>query len=110
MSPHPTLHSGEPGDEAQQPMSIYKAIADRLRRDIRDGILPDGSALPSTRELARQWATSTFTVTRALDEIRAEGLIRTKPRSMHIVTAPPTTRTCTCGCTCCGQPTTKRQP
>jgi GntR family transcriptional regulator len=77
---------------------MYQQVANSLRQDIRSGKLRDGQALPSARELARRWATSTYTISRALSLIRAEGLITTKPRSMSIVNASTRTTGCTCEC------------
>jgi DNA-binding GntR family transcriptional regulator len=48
-------------------------IARQIRSEIEAGVLRDGQALPSTRQLARDWGVSANT---ALSLLAAEGLVR----------------------------------
>ncbi|MEA2490721.1 MAG: hypothetical protein QOH21_2513 [Acidobacteriota bacterium] len=56
-------------------LPIYRRIADALERDIRSGLLVDGSQLPTHRELARLLAITPVTVTRAYAEAAQRGLV-----------------------------------
>lgn len=58
---------------------IYDQIAEQLRRQILDGSLETGAALPSIRNLARDLRVSVITTKRAYEELEAEGLIDTVP-------------------------------
>ena len=58
---------------------IYDQIADQLRRQILEGSLEQGAALPSIRNLARDLRVSVITTKRAYEELEAEGLIDTVP-------------------------------
>lgn len=55
--------------------TIYRRIAEDLRRRILSGGLPRGARLPSTRELARQLGVSRNTVLTAYETLAAEGLV-----------------------------------
>jgi len=55
--------------------TLHRQIYDFLRRAIASGDLPAGSALPSTRSLARRWRVSRNTSLTAYEELAAEGLI-----------------------------------
>lgn len=63
-------------------------IARQVRADIEAGVLRDGQALPSTREMAREWQTSPGTVAAALRLLAEQGLVRTRDRSGSYVHAP----------------------
>jgi GntR family transcriptional regulator/MocR family aminotransferase len=54
---------------------LHRQVFDFLRRAIAAGDLPAGSALPSTRSLARRWRVSRNTIVTAYEELTAEGLI-----------------------------------
>jgi DNA-binding transcriptional MocR family regulator len=54
---------------------IYRAVADALERDIADGVLRDGTRLPTHRELAGTLGVTPLTVTRAYREAARRGLI-----------------------------------
>lgn len=58
---------------------IYDQIAEQLRRQILDGSMETGAALPSIRNLARDLRVSVITTKRAYEELEAEGLIDTVP-------------------------------
>lgn len=54
---------------------LHRQVYDFLRRAIVAGDLPAGSALPSTRWLARRWRVSRNTILTAYEDLAAEGLI-----------------------------------
>jgi GntR family transcriptional regulator len=56
-------------------MPLYEQIVEAIRREVANGRLLAGSAMPSFRELATQLAVSLITVTRAYDELEREGII-----------------------------------
>ncbi|MEQ8831729.1 MAG: PLP-dependent aminotransferase family protein [Alphaproteobacteria bacterium] len=53
----------------------YRAIADAVSADIRDGVLKPGDRLPPQRELAWQLKVTVGTVTRAYQEAERRGLV-----------------------------------
>lgn len=53
----------------------YVRVAAALRRQIEAGELHPGEALPGVHALAERWGVCSLSVTTALDELRAEGLI-----------------------------------
>ncbi len=53
----------------------YRAIADALQQDIQEGRLPQGSRLPTHRDLAWRLGVTVGTVTRAYVEAERRGLI-----------------------------------
>jgi GntR family transcriptional regulator len=64
------------------PMSgvpVYRQLADLLRERITFGELPPRTPLPSAKTLAQEHGIAIGTVTRAMDALRAEGLVRTIP-------------------------------
>jgi DNA-binding transcriptional regulator YhcF (GntR family) len=68
--------------------SRTQQIARHLRTAIEAGRYRHGQVLPSTRELAQQWDTSTFTISEAMRVLIEEGLVVTKSRSQRTVNAP----------------------
>lgn len=68
--------------------SAYMRIAQAIRNDIEAGRLRDGQRLPSTRELATQWKASQLTITKAMEQLAADGYISSKDRSGRVVTTP----------------------
>jgi len=56
-------------------LPYYRQIEDQLAELIRSGQLPEGTRLPSVRELAAQTLVSLITVRRAYADLDAEGLI-----------------------------------
>jgi DNA-binding transcriptional MocR family regulator len=68
---------------------IYRAVADALERDIADGVLRDGTRLPTHRELAVTLGVTPLTVTRAYREAARRGLIdSTVGRGTFVRTVP----------------------
>jgi GntR family transcriptional regulator, histidine utilization repressor len=57
------------------PAAPYARIKQHLKEELARGRWPPGAAMPSDAELVAQFGVSRMTVTRALNELRAEGLI-----------------------------------
>ena len=84
-------HSGE---------SAYLQLHRQLREDIVSGLLPEGSKLPSKRQLAEELGLSVITVEHALALLCDEGYAEARPRSGFYVSfggaagqaAPPRAR------------------
>ena len=55
--------------------TLYQQIIDGLKREVSEGRLPPGSALPSFRGLAEELMVSVITVKRAYEELEREGII-----------------------------------
>ena len=76
-------------------MVLYRTVYDALRERIVDGSYAVGERLPSEADLSREHSVSAITVKRALDLLRADGLIVRRPRLGTFVTsatpAAPTT-------------------
>jgi len=53
-------------------------VADHVRREIVDGVLPPGARLPTRRTLQDRLNVSSVTVQRALDRLKAEGFIEVR--------------------------------
>lgn len=68
--------------------SLHQQVARNIRNDIEAGVLHHGETLPSTRDLAKQWDVSVFTITEAMKLLATEGLIINKPRAGRVVNAP----------------------
>ncbi|MEV4567876.1 GntR family transcriptional regulator [Nonomuraea sp. NPDC049419] len=64
---------------------IYQQIRDRVVEAIADGDLVEGSALPSTRQLAADLAINFHTVNKAYDLLRRQGVIRINRKSGAVV-------------------------
>jgi GntR family transcriptional regulator len=61
------------------PRPPYQQVAAHLRAVIARGEIGPGDPLPSVRALADRFTVTTVTASRALDELRAEGLVDTRP-------------------------------
>ena len=57
------------------PGTLYEQIVDRLKREVSEGRVKPGAALPSFRALAEDLLVSVITVKRAYDELEREGII-----------------------------------
>ncbi|HTS18647.1 MAG TPA: GntR family transcriptional regulator [Verrucomicrobiae bacterium] len=66
-------------DHRESGEHLYRQLALRLGRNIRDGKLKPGQRLPSMDDLATTCGVTKITVRRALLELKSEGLIYTKP-------------------------------
>lgn len=61
----------------QSQLPIYAQIREQIKEQILSGQIPEGSALPSIRQLAKETGVSVITTTRAYSELEAEGFIAT---------------------------------
>ena len=59
----------------QSELPIYAQIKEQLKEQILNGQIPEGSTLPSIRQLAKEVGVSVITTTRAYNELEAEGFI-----------------------------------
>ncbi|MFE3092197.1 GntR family transcriptional regulator [Streptomyces sp. NPDC059248] len=66
----------------------YVAIADHYRRQIQDGALAPGDALPSLREVCEQFNVANTTANRAYRLLKMEGLTLPKPGIGTVVAGP----------------------
>ncbi|MEU9120177.1 GntR family transcriptional regulator [Streptomyces sp. NPDC048506] len=67
----------------------YEEIANSLRRRITDGEFEPGDLLPSSRDLCEQWAVSRATTIKAMDALRADGLVTPhQGRGFSVVETP----------------------
>jgi AcrR family transcriptional regulator len=57
----------------------YAQIAAELREQIEKGTLAPGDRVPSTREITQRWGVAMATATKALAELRQEGIVRPIP-------------------------------
>lgn len=64
---------------------LYAKLSNDLEQLIRSGVYRTGEKLPSIRQLQADRSLSLATVTRALAELEARGLIEPKPRSGYYV-------------------------
>ena len=64
-----------PRISAAAPGALYQQIVDGLTREISEGRLAAGTALPSFRGLAEDLLVSVITVKRAYEELEREGII-----------------------------------
>lgn len=68
-----------PAPVATAPTPAYRALAERLRRDVREQRYRDGRRLPTEAELSRALGLSRQTVRRAFQELVAEGVVYRVP-------------------------------
>lgn len=66
----------------------YRAIADALKAAINSGDFSDGDQLPGVRELMVRYNAAKMTVSQALDALKAEGHIESRPGVGNFVRAP----------------------
>src|SRR5437667_3384485 len=71
---------------------LYRQLALRLGRNIREGKLKPGQRLPSMDDLAASCGVTKITVRRALLELKSEGLIYMRPAQGTYVAEPLPTR------------------
>jgi GntR family transcriptional regulator len=64
-----------PAISAARPEPLYQQIVDGLKREVSEGRLRAGTALPSFRALAEDLLVSVITVKRAYDDLEREGII-----------------------------------
>ena len=61
----------------QSELPIYAQIREQLKEQMLNGRIPEGTTLPSIRQLAKETGVSGITTTRAYSELEAEGFIAT---------------------------------
>lgn len=69
---------------------LARRLAHALRGAIEGGVLPDGTRLPPERQLATLLSVSRSTVTTALDELRGDGIVRSRQGQGTTVVGPGT--------------------
>ena len=67
------------------PRPPYQQVADQIRTAIVAGELEPGGEMPSVRGVAAQYGVSNATASRALDLLKAEGLVDTRPGRGNVV-------------------------
>ncbi|WP_326567405.1 GntR family transcriptional regulator [Amycolatopsis rhabdoformis] len=67
---------------------LAQQIARNIENDIQAGRLRHGERLASSRELAKEWDVSVFTINEAMDLLAKKGLVVSKARSARTVHAP----------------------
>ncbi|MBC3982757.1 GntR family transcriptional regulator [Streptomyces sp. AC536] len=70
----------------------YEEIAENLRARIAAGEFAPGETLPSGRDLAEQWSVSRATTVKAMDVLRADGVVEARQGTGFIVTETPVAR------------------
>ncbi|MFD4374654.1 GntR family transcriptional regulator [Streptomyces sp. NPDC058486] len=71
------------------PLLKYEQITESLRRRIADDEFPPGSLLPSSRDLCEQWGVSRATAIKAMEVLRADGLVTPhQGRGFSVVETP----------------------
>lgn len=68
---------------------LHRRLADAIRQAAETGVLPPGSILPAERGLARALIVSRSTVTAALNDLKAEGVLEARQGSGTRVVGPP---------------------
>lgn len=61
----------------QSELPIYAQIREQLKEQILNGRIPEGTTLPSIRQLAKEVGVSVITTTRAYSDLETEGFIAT---------------------------------
>ncbi|MCE1253081.1 MAG: PLP-dependent aminotransferase family protein [Anaerolineae bacterium] len=61
--------------DSSDPLPLYRQVVNHLRTAILSGSLPEGTQLPSTRQLAGELNLSRITIKNAYDVLSGEGLI-----------------------------------
>lgn len=61
----------------QSELPIYAQIKEQLKEQILNGQIPEGTTLPSIRQLAKEVGVSVITTTRAYSDLEEEGFIAT---------------------------------
>jgi DNA-binding GntR family transcriptional regulator len=70
-------------------LPAYQQVADDLRRQIAEGELEVGSAIPSTAQLTRQYGVSTTVARAAVARLRSDGIVVGQPGKGVFVRATP---------------------
>lgn len=70
----------------------YEEIAESLRARIAKGEFAPGDTVPSTRDLSEQWSVSRATAIKAMDVLRADGVLEARQGTGFVVTRTPVAR------------------
>jgi AcrR family transcriptional regulator len=70
----------------------YRRIADDIRRRISTGALRPGDRVPSARQITREWNVAVATASKALADLRADGLTTAAPGRGTVVAGPADVR------------------
>lgn len=65
---------------------LYQQLRDQIVEAIAEGVLTEGSALPTTRALAADFGINFHTVNKAYDLLRQQGLVRLNRKTGAVVT------------------------
>jgi len=76
------------GPAATRPTPKYLQIVHQVRQEIVSGELPPGAEVPSERQIAARWRVARPTAARALQALRAEGLVEPRPGAGTFVRVP----------------------
>jgi GntR family transcriptional regulator len=71
--------------DESDPRPIYRQVADEIRRLIAAGVLAEGAALPSVRQVAIDLGVNLNTIAGAYRELQAEGLVTIRHGSGAVV-------------------------
>lgn len=71
-----------------RPEGMAQQVTRHIRTQVQAGVLRHGQALPSTRQLAREWGVSVNTINTALKALIDEGLVVSRDRAGRYVHAP----------------------
>jgi DNA-binding GntR family transcriptional regulator len=66
------------------PVAPWRQIHALLRAQIEDGRLAPGDRLPSITDLSQAYEVARTTVRKALDALKAEGLVVTSPMGTYV--------------------------
>lgn len=59
----------------QSELPIYAQIKEQIKEQILNGLIDEGTVLPSIRQLAKELGVSVITTTRAYNELESDGFI-----------------------------------
>jgi putative molybdopterin biosynthesis protein len=68
-------------------MAIYRHVSEQIAGQVESGVLRPGAPLPSIRDAARSYETTTATIGRAYRELADAGIIDVRDRARSIVAA-----------------------
>jgi GntR family transcriptional regulator len=74
--------------DAGGPAYMYVKVADHIALRIEAGQLASGAMLPAERDLAAEYGVAIGTARRAVEELRARGLVVTLPAKGTFVSTP----------------------
>jgi len=66
------------------PVPPWRQVYAALKAQIEDGTLPPGGRVPSITDLSRSWGVALTTVRKALDQLKADGVVVTSPMGTFV--------------------------